>query len=292
MCRLRIPNGILTHWQLTAVADIAERSAAATRTSRRAQIFRSARSRRRTAPPLLRPVTDAGHHRQRLRRGQYPQRHRLAHSRHRSPGAARHPALCRAWHHHILNDRALYGLPRKFNVGFDGGGAVPVLEDTNDIGFQAVEVIEGAGLEPGVWFRLALGGITGHKDFARDTGVVVRPEGGDEGRGRRWCACSSTHGDRTNRNKARLKYVLDAWGFEKFLAAVEEKLGCKPLRTGRGAVKPRPTFDRHAHIGVHAQKQPGMNWIGVVLPVGKMTVDADARARRGRAVSSATAIFG
>ena len=35
------------------------------------------------------------------------------------------------------------------------------------------------------------------------------------------------HGDRTNRNKARLKYVLDAWGFEKFLAAVEEKLGCK-----------------------------------------------------------------
>ncbi len=49
----------------------------------------------------------------------------------------------REWHFHILNDRALYGLPRKFNVGFDGGGIIPVLEDTNDIGFQAVEVIDG-----------------------------------------------------------------------------------------------------------------------------------------------------
>ena len=49
----------------------------------------------------------------------------------------------RAWHFHILNTRTLYGLPRKFNVAFDGGGAIAALEDTNDIGFQAVEVVEG-----------------------------------------------------------------------------------------------------------------------------------------------------
>src|SRR5690606_11575384 len=81
----------------------------------------------------------------------------------------------RAWHFHILNERALTGLPRKFNVGFDGAGIIPVLEDTNDIGFQAVAVKDGFGVEPGIRFRLALGGITGHKDFARDTGVIVRP---------------------------------------------------------------------------------------------------------------------
>jgi ferredoxin-nitrite reductase len=80
------------------------------------------------------------------------------------------------------------------------------------------------------------------------------------------------HGDRTNRNKARLKYVLDAWGFEKFLAAVEEKLGGKLTRAPAEAVKPRPAFDRVAHIGVRAQKQAGLNWIGVVFPVGKVTV--------------------
>ena len=68
-----------------------------------------------------------------------------------------------------------------------------------------------------MWFRLGLGGITGHKDFARPTGVLVKPEDA--------VAVADAivrvfidHGDRTDRKKARLKYVLDAWGFEKFLA--------------------------------------------------------------------------
>ena len=47
-------------------------------------------------------------------------------------------------HHYILNHREMYGLPRKFNIAFDGGGRVPVLEDTNDIGFVAAEVTGGA----------------------------------------------------------------------------------------------------------------------------------------------------
>jgi ferredoxin-nitrite reductase len=176
----------------------------------------------------------------------------------------------RAWHFHILNDRALYGLPRKFNVGFDGGGIIPVLEDTNDIGFQAVELIDGHGIEPGVWCRLALGGITGHRDFARDTGVVVRPQDATKVADA-VVRVFIEHGDRTNRAKARLKYVLDAWGFEKFLAAVEEKLGWKLTRAPAEAVTPRPPFDRAAHIGVHAQKQAGLNWVGIVFPVGKIT---------------------
>ena len=67
-----------------------------------------------------------------------------------------------------------------------------MLEDTNDIGFQAVEVKDGFGVEPGVWFRLALGGITGHKDFARDTGVIVQPAGRQPRSPTRSCASSST----------------------------------------------------------------------------------------------------
>jgi ferredoxin-nitrite reductase len=51
--------------------------------------------------------------------------------------------LSRAMHHHILNHRELYGLPRKFNIAFDGGGAVSAVEDTNDIGFAAVRVGDG-----------------------------------------------------------------------------------------------------------------------------------------------------
>ena len=34
-----------------------------------------------------------------------------------------------------------------------------------------------------------------------------------------------------------------------------------------------PSADRAGHIGVHPQKQVGLNWIGVVLPVGKLTAE-------------------
>jgi ferredoxin-nitrite reductase len=162
-------------------------------------------------------------------------------------------------------------LPRKFNVAFDGAGRIPVLEDTNDIGFQAVEVKDGFGLAAGVWFKLCLGGITGHRDFARDTGVLVRPHDA--------CKVADAvvrlfieHGNRTDRTKARLKYVLDALGVEKFLGLLEEKLGRKLDRAVPGAVALRPAFDRTAHIGIHAQKQAGLNWIGVALAVGRMSV--------------------
>src|SRR5262249_29514900 len=157
-------------------------------------------------------------------------------------------------HFHILNERALYGLPRKFNVGFDGGGIIPVLEDTNDIGFQAVEVKDGREIAPGVWFRLIIGGITGHKDFARDTGVVVKPADATKVADA-IVRVFIDHGDRTARTKARLKYVTARLGLDQVLARVEEKLARKLARVAGDALAPRPPFDRAAHIGVHAQKQ-------------------------------------
>ena len=66
------------------------------------------------------------------------------------------------------------------------------------------------------------------------------------------------HGDRTDRNKARLKYVLDRLGLEKFLALTEEKLGRKLDRVAGRRARAAPAFDRSAHIGVHPQKQAGL----------------------------------
>ena len=42
-------------------------------------------------------------------------------------------------------------------------------------------------------------------------------------------ASSSRHGDRTDRNKARLKYVLDRFGLEKYLEETQKHLP-QPLR--------------------------------------------------------------
>jgi ferredoxin-nitrite reductase len=137
--------------------------------------------------------------------------------------------LARELHHYILNHREMYGLPRKFNIAFDGGGTIAALEDTNDIGFTAVRVAEEKSVPAGVYFRLTLGGITGHKDFARDTGFMVRPE---------HCTvvshaivnAFSELGDRSDRKKARLKYVLDKMGFDGFLNEVEKHLAkLRPL---------------------------------------------------------------
>ena len=272
MCRLRIPNGILKHWQLAGLADLAERCGGgyAHVTTRANVQIREIEPKH--AVTMIEAIADLGL----ASRGSGADNIRNVTG---TPTAGIDPQelidtrpYAREWHFHILNERALYGLPRKFNVGFDGAGLIPVLEDTNDIGFQAVEVKDGFGVEAGVWFRLALGGITGHKDFARDTGVMVKPEEAT-------AVADSVvrvfieHGDRTNRNKARLKYVLDAWGFERFLAAMEEKLGRKLIRVAPEAIAPRPAFDRTANIGVRAQKQPGLRWIGVVLPVGRLTAD-------------------
>src|SRR5919204_137278 len=66
--------------------------------------------------------------------------------------------------------------------------------------------------------------------------------------------------------------LIDTRRVEKFLGLVEEKLGRKLDRTVPGALLPRPPVDRFAHVGIHPQKQDQLNWIGVVVPVGRLTV--------------------
>ncbi len=181
--------------------------------------------------------------------------------------------LAKKMHHYILNHREMYGLPRKFNIAFDGGGRIASLEDTNDIGFRAVRIEpadSSEDLPTGVYFQLTLGGITGHQDFARDTGVLLRPEECIQVAGS-IVRVFVKHGDRTDRKKARLKYVLDDWGFDKFIDAVEKDHG-KPLRRVDAArVTVVSHEDRMAHVGFHEQRQKGRFYVGVVLPVGRMT---------------------
>lgn len=272
MCRLRIPNGVLHHWQFAGVADLADAHGGGyVHVTTRANLQVREISPEH-AQPFLDGLADIGLGAQ----GAGADNIRNVTG---SPTAGIDAQeildtrpLAKSWNNWIVNDRSLYGLPRKFNVAFDGGGVMPVLEETNDVGFQAVEVLEGASVAPGIWMRLVLGGISGHKDLARDTGVVLKPE-----------ECNQVadaiirvfieNGDRTNRNKARMKYVLDAWGFDKYLAAVEEKLGRKLERVDPAHIAPRKPTNRYSHVGVHPQKQPGLNWVGVVLPVGKMLSD-------------------
>jgi ferredoxin-nitrite reductase len=174
--------------------------------------------------------------------------------------------VSRDLNHHILNHRELFGLPRKFNIAFDGAGRISALEDTNDIGFTAVRV----KADQRVAYRLTLGGITGHKDFARDTGILIEPAD---------CIAVShailkafiEHGDRTDRKKARLKYVLDRMGFDGFIKEVEKHYGKTLARVALTDCEPRRAALKNGHVGFHAQRQPGLAYAGVVVPVGRLT---------------------
>ena len=186
-----------------------------------------------------------------------------------------------ALHHYILNSRDLYNLPRKFNVAFEGGGTIDTVADTNDIGFMAVRVAaaseavsvkDGAAhkLEAGVYFRVELAGITGHKQLASDAGLIVAPEQVVQVAAA-MIRVFTENGDRTNRKKARLKYLIDTWGIEKFVTETQKKLGFPLLRFPIAKCTPSPPAVRHGHIGVYRQKQKGLNYIGVVVPVGVMS---------------------
>jgi len=272
MCRLRIPNGILGAHQLRGIAEIAERYAGGY-----ADVTTRANLQLREIGPksildVLTAVQDLGL----TTRGAGADNLRNITG---SPTAGIDPdelidtrPLCRELHYTILNHRVLYGLPRKFNIGFDGGGSVSVLEDTNDIGFAAVTVGEGEAVAPGVYFRVLLGGITGHGDFGRDTGLLIKPE-----------QCTPValalvrgfidQGDRTDRKKARLKYVLERLGLDGFLAEAEKHLSFKPLRFPLERCVPRKPSVKGAHLGVHPQRQAGLFYLGVAVPVGRLTAE-------------------
>lgn len=180
--------------------------------------------------------------------------------------------LAEAMGHYIFNSRDMYGLPRKFNIAFDNGGAISVLGDTNDIGFVAVRVADCKSVPPGIYFRVLLCGITGHKQFATDSGLLLRPDQ-TVAVAAAMVRVFSEHGDRTDRKKARLKYLFDRWGVDKFIAETERRLAFPLIRLSASDCEPRNPIDRAGHIGVHTQAQPGLHYIGVSAPVGRLPVE-------------------
>ena len=272
MCRLRFAGGITNSFQFRRVADLAERFAGgyADVTTRANLQLREIAARH--SLDVLTGLHDAGI----VNRGAGADNIRNI-TGPATAGIDREELidvrpLCREMHHYILNHRELFGLPRKFNIAFDGGGTTSALEETNDIGFAAVRMAQGPSTVEGVFFRVLLGGITGHQDFARDTGLHLRP---DE------CVPVAAamvrvfieHGDRTDRKKARLKYLLDEWGFDKFLDETAKRLSFELRRLSIDECIPRALVHKHVHVGIHGQRQAGLSYFGVALPVGRLQAE-------------------
>ena len=165
----------------------------------------------------------------------------------------------------FLGDRAYTNLPRKFNAAITGCLDNCTHAITQDIALTpAIRVIEGQGVRG---FNVAVGGKQGSGGFrpASDLDVFVRPE-----EAARLCShitlLFSDHGPREARNKARLAFLLDDWGIPRFRQELELRAGC-PLAPAGQAIA---NEDRADHIGICPQKQPGLNYAGLVAPVGRM----------------------
>jgi ferredoxin-nitrite reductase len=270
MLRLRLPGGIVSSYQARGLADVAERFGGGTidvTTRANLQIREIG-----AAYPIevLTAIDELGL----SSRGSGADNIRNLTG---SPTAGIDPQelidtrpLTRALYHHILNHRELYGLPRKFNISFDGGGRIAMLEDTADIGFAAVRVGPGKPVGEGIYFRMLLGGLTGDRSFGRDAGVLVEPH--------EVVAAAAAilrvfidHGDRTDRRRARLNHLIERWGIEKVVSEAASHLPFPWRFAAADLCEPRGPVDRHGHVGVHAQAQPGLSYVGVVLPASRLT---------------------
>jgi ferredoxin-nitrite reductase len=278
MARLRIPAGQVQSYQLREIAEAAQKLTTGyiqitTRANFQVRIIQP-----QDAPEFLRRIQRVGLH----TRGSGADNVRNLTA---NPTAGIDPyelidvgPYCHEMAQIIISTREFYDLPRKFNIAFDGGGLIGSVEDTNDIGAKAVHVIHPeAGLAPGIYFRIKLGGATGHQAFARDLGVLVSPEK----LVRVVTALLRVYvknGNRSDRKKARLKHLLETWSLDQYLTETEKVLGFTLFRApldaqGRSPLQAAESTLEipHSHVGAFAQKQPGLHYLGASVPVGQMT---------------------
>jgi sulfite reductase (ferredoxin) len=169
-----------------------------------------------------------------------------------------------------LNGNAeFYNLPRKFKVTITGCRSWCVYPEINDVGLTAVRhPVSGE-----VGFGLRVGGglstdphLAVRLDaFVRQREVVPVVRGIAE-------IFRDSDVLRQNREKARLKFLFSSgeWTPARFLAELERRLG---VLLERGVADDPPDDSYRDHVGIHAQRQPGLAYVGLPVVRGRLTPD-------------------
>jgi len=183
--------------------------------------------------------------------------------------------VARAFTDTLVGDVAYTNLPRKFNVTITGCRDNCTHAETQDLALvPATKSLAGETLHG---FNALVGGKNGSGGYriATPLDVFVLPGEAVE--------LSSAivflfrdHGSRDARNKIRLAFLLEEWGEAKFRDALEGRLGRPLERAGVDERAPAGTD----HVGVFRQKQPTLSWVGLLVPVGRITGDQLAEVAR------------
>ena len=126
------------------------------------------------------------------------------------------------------------------------------------------------GVPAGTYFRLQLGGITGHGDFASDAGVLVGRSNACRSRWR-CCASSSPRATAPTASARGSNTCSTGWASSDSWPRRRSCCRRRSLRLPLAACRPRAPVLKHGHIGIHAQRQAGLFYIGVALPVGRLS---------------------
>jgi ferredoxin-nitrite reductase len=153
-------------------------------------------------------------------------------------------------------------LPRKFNIAIAGCRDNSVHAEINDLAFVPAFKDDVFG------FNVLVGGFFSGKrcDPAIPMNVWILPEEVVEF-SLSILRLFRDNGLRANRMKARLMFLIDEWGIEKFRAEAEQVYG-KVLLTA--AAKDEIDREKRDLIGVFPQKQAGLNYVGLHIPVGQL----------------------
>lgn len=162
-------------------------------------------------------------------------------------------------------------LPRKFNIAIEGGRDNSIHAEINDVAF--VPAYKNGELG----FNVLVGGYLSAQRCAEAIGMNVWVPANDDVV--ELCRAililytknGLAEGLRVNRQKARLMWLIDKWGMEKFRTEVEKEMG-KELATA--AIEDEITQDKKDYIGVYPQKQPGYSYVGLHVPVGRLDATA------------------
>jgi len=113
------------------------------------------------------------------------------------------------------------------------------------------------------------GGLSSVPRIARELGVFVPKDEAVEVLAAITGAWAADLNYRVSRVKARLKFMIDDIGPEGMRERVEDRLG----RTLADFELPAPELASRDHLGINAQKQPGLSYIGVPVHLGLISGD-------------------
>lgn len=165
------------------------------------------------------------------------------------------------------NNRDFSNLPRKFKIAITGAPHNSIQAELNDISFVPAEKRESGKILYG-FHVLVGGGLSSQPQLATELDLFVLPEQ-VVAVAAAVAAIFRDHGYREKRNHARLKFLLNDWGVEKFTQELLSRTGS--LQSGGKRIT--GTWNGGKFFGIHPQKQAGFYYLGLAIPCGRLTAD-------------------